>query len=122
MSYYYSIRGWLEITPDRFVKVVEKIKSLQESYINEQKLGLYMNGWCWSETPINWSRYIFYGADVTEEGIKLLELTLQEIANLKCQVSGYFHIQGEDGEINFLYKLNDDLILFQESDLLIDIS
>jgi len=122
MSYYYSIRGWLEVTPDSFVKVVGKIQSLQQSYINDQKLGLYMNGWCWSEMPINWSRYIFYGSDVTEEGIKLLDLVLQEIANLKCQVCGYFHIQGEDGESNFMYKLNDDLIVSQPSDVLIDIS
>ncbi|HLO89492.1 MAG TPA: hypothetical protein VK203_31405 [Nostocaceae cyanobacterium] len=122
MSYYYSLRGWLEVSPEDFTKIVEKLKSLQVSYLEDQKLGLYMKGWCWYETPINWSGYLFYGAEVSIEGLDLLENVLKNITSMNLQVSGYFHAQGEDGEKNFVYKVVDDGLTVEPSHILIDVN
>jgi len=110
MAYYYSLRGWLEIEPEKFSNVINALKSLHDHYERDPKLSLYLKGWCWSKTHINWTRYLFYGADVTEEGLNFFKNMLYRIADSGLQLSGYFHAQGEDGEKNYVYKMVDDSV------------
>ena len=91
------------------------LKSLKKQYESEPKLSLYLKGWCWSETHVNWTRYLFYGADVTEEGLTFFKNMLLILANTGLKLSGYFHAQGEDGEKNYLYKMVDDNVSLEES-------
>jgi hypothetical protein len=65
LAYFYSVRGWLEVEPDNFASAIAVVKSLQSSYPKNTKIGLYLQDWCWQETPVNWTRYLFEGADVT---------------------------------------------------------
>jgi hypothetical protein len=81
MAYYYSLRGWLEIEPENFSNAVQMLKSLKKQYESEPKFSLYLKGWCWSETNINWTRYLFYGADVTEEGLTFFKNMLCFLAD-----------------------------------------
>jgi len=110
MAYYYSLRGWLEIEPEKFSNVINALKSLHDHYERSPKFSLYLKGWCWSKTHINWTRYLFYGADVTEEGLNFFKNMLYRIADSGLQLSGYFHAQGEDGEKNYVYKMVDDSV------------
>ncbi|MDJ0736317.1 MAG: hypothetical protein QNJ47_20010 [Nostocaceae cyanobacterium] len=122
MAYFYSLRGWLEVEPDNFASVVEVIKSLKESYSTNTKKGLYLQGWCWNEQPINWTSYIFYGADVTEEGLDLFQDTLNKLIRLKLNLSGYFHAQGEDGEKNLIYQVTDDNLMVEVGSVAVAVS
>lgn len=115
MAYYYSLRGWLEIEPENFSNVVHTIKSLRQQYENDPKFLLYLKGWCWNEANINWTRYFFYGADVTEDGLKFFKNMLSRFAETGLNLSGYFHAQGEDGEKNYVYKMVDDSVFLDES-------
>jgi len=108
MAYYYSVRGWLEIDPDNYDGIMKEIADMKIRVAHDSKLANYAKGWCWSESPINWTRYVFYGADITDEGVKWFESALRDIARLKLKVDGYFQVQGEDGEKNSLYKIMDD--------------
>ncbi|WP_437646662.1 hypothetical protein [Sorangium sp. So ce362] len=110
MSYFYSVRGWLEVSPNDFSEVVHTITTLRERWQRHDKERLYMKGWCWSDEPINWTRYLFYGADVTEEGLRLLCDTIRDLALLKVELSGYFHARGEDGEICIIYRIDSDVL------------
>ncbi|BAP56784.1 hypothetical protein THII_2487 [Thioploca ingrica] len=114
MAYYHSLRSWLEIEPENFLSVIGIIKSFQKRYENHPKFSLYLQGWCWSETHINWTHYLFYGADVTEEGLEFFKDMLSDLAKSGLNLSGYFHAQGEDGEKNYLYKMLDDQVYLQE--------
>lgn len=122
MAYFYSLRGWLEVEPENFDKLVTVVKAIQSRYSESTKQGLYLRGWCWQETPINWTRYLFYGADVTEEGLLLFEKTLDELTAIGLNISGYFHIQGEDGEKNLIYEVFDDYLNKKMSKVLISIN
>lgn len=122
MAYFYSLRGWLEVEPDNFTSVIGAVKSLQESHPKNTKLGLYLQGWCWRETSVNWTRYLFYGADVTDEGLELLENTLKKLIAMKLNVSGYFHAQGEDGERNLIYKVTDDNLTKEVGSILVPVT
>jgi hypothetical protein len=110
MSYFYSLRGWLEIEPKNFSQVVNFLTTLKNNHLNNPKHSLYNQGWCWQETPINWTSYVFYGADLTEEGLILFETTLKQLISLNLDLSGYFHAQGEDEKYNITYRIDCDII------------
>ena len=122
MAYFYALRGWLEVEPDNFSKIIEVVQSLQSSYPKDTKQGLYLQGWCWRETPINWTHYLFYGADVTDEGIDLFENTLHKLTAMGLNLSGYFHAQGEDGERNLIYQVTDDTLRIEEASILVAVT
>lgn len=111
MSYFYSVRGWLEVSPDSFSRVASAIAKIRERWRGDEKAHLYMKGWCWSDEPINWTRYMFYGADVTEEGLLIFRSTISELMRLGVELSGYFHARGEDGENNTIYRIDNDTLV-----------
>ncbi|WP_407883462.1 hypothetical protein [Scytonema sp. NUACC26] len=122
MAYFYSIRGWLEVEPDNFASVTGLIQSLQASYLKDTKIGLYLQGWCWNSQPVNWTQYVFYGADITEDGLELFKDTLSKLITLKGNLSGYFHAQGEDGEKNFVYRVVDDRLMMETDSILVAVT
>ena len=124
MAYFYSIRGWLEVEPENFKKATHHLYALQKKETLETKETLYLKGWCWRDpsTTINWTRYLFYGADVTEEGLELFKKTLLELLDLKLNLSGYFHAQGEDGEHNFIYQITDDYLQVEAGKILVAVT
>jgi hypothetical protein len=122
MAYYYSLRGWLETNPDDFAIVTQKLVQLCQSYPEDSQFALYMKGWSWSNDQVNWTRYIFYGADVQAEGLDLIEAVLAAITGLQRHVDGYFHAQGEDGQSNYVYKVVADSCSVNEAPILIDIA
>jgi hypothetical protein len=101
-------------------KIAERITSLREDYRENERLAWYLRGWCWGETRINWTGYIFYGADVTIGGLDLLEQVLDDLASMELHISGYFHAQGEDGERNIAYRIVHDVWHTEESTELVD--
>lgn len=119
MAYFYSIRGWLEVELESFASVIDVVKSLQESYPKDTKIGLYLQGWCWNEHPVNWTRYLFYGADVTEDGLELFKETLNKLIAMKLNLSGHFHAQSEDGERNLIYQVTDDNLQVKVGSILV---
>jgi hypothetical protein len=110
MAYFYSLRGWLEVAPEQFETAVKVLKSLRENQTNGTKFNLYAGGWCWNDAPINWTRYLFYGADVTADGLEWFRLTLEQLTDLHLELTGYFHAQGEDGENSFIYQVQEDVL------------
>ena len=120
MAYFYSLRGWLEVDPDKYKDVLEQIENIRENNCNNQHSKLYIEGWCWSKTIINWTGYIFYGADVKKDGIPLFVETLEQLISLKIGLSGFFHAQGEDRVHNQTFTLNNDVLTIEDSFALID--
>lgn len=53
MSYFFSLRGWLEIEPEKFETATQLIESLQSAYEKDTKIGLYLQGWSWNQNPLN---------------------------------------------------------------------
>lgn len=114
MAYFYSLRGWLELEEEQFEQAIALVKSLQLSHEKDTKAGLYLQGWCWGESPVNWTRYLFYGADVTAEGLELFEDTLFKLREMDLDLSGYFHAEGEDSEKKVIYEVIDSEVFVQE--------
>jgi hypothetical protein len=110
MAYYYSLRGWLETEPNNLPQIINLIETMKRNYQEQPQKLLYLQGWQWQAQRINWTTYIFYGADVTIEGLNLFEIILNQLTSLSLDLSGYFEAKGEDEEQTLTYKINDDLI------------
>lgn len=110
MAYFYSLRGWLEIEPHHLSKIIDIIQTIKTNYHDQPQKLLYLQGWQWQEQTINWTAYIFYGADVKIEGLNLFEMILNKLISLNFNLSGYFEAQGEDEQKILTYKITDDHI------------
>jgi len=103
VAYFYSLRGWLQISHEDLDKVTTVLTNVQASFRQDEESYLYMKCWCWITEEVNWLHYVFYGLDVKESGLALFESVLDRLAKLGCGIDGYFHAQGEDGTKNFAY-------------------
>lgn len=99
MGYYYSVRGWLELDEDFLAKVDETLEGMRKEASDDPVLLTYLKGWCWNPEPLNWTKYVFYGADVQQNGVRLLEETLARLTLIPgIELDGYFKVDGEEGE------------------------
>lgn len=81
-----------------------------------------MRGWCWGTAQVNWTRYLFYGADVSEEGLELFQDMLDKMLAMRLNLSGYFHAQGEDGTRNHIYWVTDDKLKIEKGETLVAVT
>ncbi|WP_232832148.1 hypothetical protein [Nocardiopsis sp. FIRDI 009] len=74
MGVYVSVRGWLECDERQLVAVREVISSHED--------GHYSNGWSLPRQRVNWTGYVFYGADVRASALDRLAEQMGEIARI----------------------------------------
>ncbi|MFI9046075.1 hypothetical protein [Streptomyces sp. NPDC053427] len=74
MGLYVSIRGWLECDATQLVSVQEIISSPAEDH--------YSNGWSTPRQHVNWTHYIFYGADIRESALDWFMNQIRQIARI----------------------------------------
>ena len=95
MSYFFAVRGWLEVDPDKFNSIILEIERLILTATDE-KHKLYLKGWVYKQVIVNWTGYVFYGADVDEVGLHLLTSVIGDLAKIDGEIEGYFQVRGED--------------------------
>ncbi len=118
MGHFTSVRGWLQLFSDTTSDVMRIISDFNEHApdygISHESADLYMGGWVAREKHINWSSYIFYGADVRTEALPFFESLLRVIAekatfhaddDVFC-ARGVFHIDDEDNEQTTIWKIS----------------
>ena len=74
MGTYVSIRGWLECDEAQLATVQEIISSHADDH--------YSNGWTAPRQHVNWTHYIFYGADIRESALDWFANQIREIARI----------------------------------------
>lgn len=123
MGRFVSVRGWLELSGvnDELTlellglkRVVESIISEAENYgLTVEEAEFYMQGWIFPEQHINWTKYIFYGADIRLQYLNFIKATLQGIAQTVRVIDGEYvdYIKGmvfvddEDSEVSLLWEI-----------------
>lgn len=109
MSNYISIKGWLECEYDdiKSIKSIISEYELNSSYdtlIDYDIRKLYNKGWHFQEEVINWTSYIFYGADIKKYCLKFIRDEITNIVKINNEIEGRFFIDDEDGE-EILWKI-----------------
>jgi hypothetical protein len=54
---------------------------------------------------MNWTAYVFYGADIREYHSDFIKKQLDEIAKLNSDLTGYFLIDDHDGEKKMCWQI-----------------
>ncbi|MEV8326645.1 hypothetical protein [Kitasatospora sp. NPDC056731] len=74
MGIYVSVRGWLECDETQLVTVQEIISFHADDH--------YSSGWNVPRQQVNWTHYIFYGADIRESALDWFMNQLSEIVRI----------------------------------------
>ncbi|MFF4533767.1 hypothetical protein ACFY1P_31415 [Streptomyces sp. NPDC001407] len=74
MGAYVSIRGWLECDETQLVAIHKIISSHGDNH--------YSNGWGSPRQHVNWTHYLFYGADIRESALDWFIEQITEIARI----------------------------------------
>ena len=116
MSYFYSVRGWLELSwPDADIEGVDesreehaakvrRVRELLTGSLPPEKLldpevepkERYRAGWGFPQHDLEGTEYVFFGADVEEP--RLVMEQIREVLAIDPFADGYFSVEGEDGE------------------------
>ncbi|MDE6312569.1 MAG: hypothetical protein K2M46_02955 [Lachnospiraceae bacterium] len=115
MAKYVSIRGWIECEHNQVANIKKIITDYGnridfESPICQENVRLYNKGWCYQSATINWTSYIFYGADVKEYYLCFIEEEIREIVNRNFELEGIFFLDYEEGERKCWKISNFDII------------
>jgi len=121
MARYVSIRGWLET---RF-EDVSKIKNIVDNYTKncdkykiEKHIAILCNsGWHFPEKPLNWTSYVFYGADIRLIYLDYIEAQLLEILGSVSdeeEIDGIFYLDIEEEEEKPLVWIIKDKIIIKK--------
>lgn len=98
MGIYVSVRGWLECDERQLAAIRETIAAHDD--------GHYSNGWAVPRQHVNWTHYIFYGADIRESAVDQMVGHLREIASIPAsdsdgdRVTGLFFASHETTGMN----------------------
>ncbi|NLD71635.1 MAG: hypothetical protein GX649_02840 [Chloroflexi bacterium] len=116
MSYFYSVRGWLEISwPDVDIEGVEESAEEHADKVHAIRDLLTLKlppeevldpstplperaraGWGFPQHDLEGTEYLFFAADVEEPAAVLAQV--REVLVLDPYADGYFAVEGEDGE------------------------
>ncbi|PUA36647.1 hypothetical protein C8Z91_25040 [Paenibacillus elgii] len=105
---YVSIRGWIECEE----KDIATIKEICNHFIKDaeyeldlERRKLYQSGWNFPKATINWTAYVFYGADIREYHSNFIKKQLDEIAKLNSGITGYFLIDDHDADKKLCWQI-----------------
>jgi len=123
MGRYVSIRGWLELDDELTNEVksaIEQSPTQSENFgVSPEDAEFYIKGWTIPSDYINWTRYIFYGADIRLQGLKFMKSLLEKIAQIQLAdggdidfVTGVFFIddEGED-RLSLLWEIKEGQLI-----------
>ena len=102
MSRYVSIRGWLECDYEdieEIKNIINEYKIKKEWIVNDSdinKLELYQGAWKLPEKPVNWTAYIFYGADINSGYYEYIKEQVEEILKINKEIDGFFKCTDEE--------------------------
>ena len=122
MGHYISIRGWLECPESQIGKIREIIESFVlkagKYGLTEEGAKMYNLGWHIPDTHINWTHYIFYGADIRiqctdyiKDQVKEISETIYEIdGEFTDYTEGIFDLDDEENEVSISWLVKDQNI------------
>lgn len=115
MSYFFNLRGSLEVPFDRHTEVTDYLQGLQAQHHAEQVWRTFVQGWCWNSHTYAGTGYVFYGQRVKEDALQAFESVLKSVTALGCGISGQFQADGEDGTISCIYTIVEDEVCSEQS-------
>src|SRR5712691_5684938 len=120
MGHYVSVRGWIEVEPEKLPRVKHLLQEFPnspgEGILTPEQVRLYAQGWALAEDSPNWTKYCFYGADIRREAlgwllaqVRVLAQTLYDEDELHGDVvqryDGILCIDDDEGDLSLMRYL-----------------
>ncbi|MFD7558126.1 hypothetical protein ACFV9E_26730 [Streptomyces sp. NPDC059835] len=86
MGTYVSVRGWLECDELQLAAARQIISSRQDDR--------YSDGWGTPRQHVNWTHYLFYGADIRESAVDWLVDQIGEMARIPASDADGDRVRG----------------------------
>ncbi|MGH3389800.1 MAG: hypothetical protein ACRDOO_13090 [Actinomadura sp.] len=86
MSIYVKVRGWLECDKKQLAAIQALISSHDDDH--------YSSGWGTPRKHINWTYFVFYGADIQAQNLNWLLAQLRDIARIPPSDEDNDRVQG----------------------------
>jgi len=117
MGKYVSIRGWFECE-ENDISTIKKVceeftKNYDDTLLSPEKRKLYQSGWIFPESQINWTTYIFYGADIREYHLDFIKEQISQIAIIP-DITGYFLVDDHEGDRKLCWQIVDQALIQTE--------
>jgi hypothetical protein len=114
MGNFIHIRGWLEtefeLVP-KFKEIVQRFNNDYSRYLLiDWQAKLYQKGWHFPSHPINYTSYIFYGADVKYLGEDYIKDQIIAMVQLFDETNGLFYFNDDEGDYPIAWKIFDSKI------------
>lgn len=114
MGRYISIRGWLECDAED----IGAIQSIIDYYSNveldclwtKQTGSFYNKGWKISKDIVNWTAYVFYGADIRAGYEEYIKMQIKDIMKVNHRIEGHFFLDDDEGENKLYWRVIDSNI------------
>ncbi|MFJ3205936.1 hypothetical protein [Streptomyces sp. NPDC086989] len=113
MGVYVSVRGWLECDGTQLATIQKIISAHADNH--------YSNGWSTPRQQVNWTHYLFYGADIRESALDWFMNQLQEIARVPASdddgdfVRGLF-LAGHEVDGTMEWQVRDGRLVMSAAD------
>jgi hypothetical protein len=111
MGSFYHVRGWLETSFELVPQFKEIVQRFNYNYIkyglSDRQAVLYQKGWHFPEYPINYTSYIFYGAEVKSDDY--IKDQIIDIIQSCEEIDGLFYFDYE-GDYHTKWKIFDSKI------------
>jgi len=111
MGRYISIRGWLACSHEQVPWIKETIQN--KTTAEGSEIHHYLDGWHFPAKPINWTAYVFFGADVRRTTKDAFAELIRDLVERNSEIEGVFYLDDEEGAA-LLWRIQDGC--FSESE------
>jgi hypothetical protein len=108
MSFFYLVRGWLELN-DELMEQVQIIIATNEDQ------SPYIDSWCFPQSGGGFSHFAFFGCTVRDSSLNQVKRQIQRIASTAVSqdgeyvdyVDGVFYVTPEDDACEVIWRCKD---------------
>ena len=126
MGHYVSVRGWIEVDPEKLARVKHLLQEFPntsgEGVLTPEQVRLYAQGWVLAEDSPNWTKYCFYGADIRREAlawllaqVRVLAQTLHDgdepCSEAAQRCDGMLCVDDDEGDLSLVWYLKEGVVL-----------
>ena len=122
MGRYVSFSGSLMCSASQIPIIKKAIDAFPElknnGLLTKEQIQLYVQGWVFPESKINWMNYVFYGADINEIAIDFMKGQIQLIIDTlkkdggedEADIEGLFYLRPEDDDLFKVWVIQNGII------------
>lgn len=89
-------------------------KTFPSTDLSKEQSLLYQKGWKLPDQPINWTSYIFYGADIKDYAMDYIGNQIKAMINIEEDIRGLFYINDDEGELSITWEIFDSKITIKD--------